>query len=271
MLYNLSFLCNFVHNEFQYSINMKNIERILCASALLLLPLGSIAQEWPELTQTAKPAARWWWLGSAVDENNLSYNMEEYAHAGLGELEITPIYGVQNNEENELSFLTPEWMKALEYTINKGKEVGMRIDMSTGTGWPFGGPETSIEDAATKAIFEQYTIEGGKAVELPIAVSNKKDASTSTLHKVMAYQGNKHIDVTKKCDEKGVLRWQAPEGEWQVIALFVGKTRQAVKRAAPGGEGYVRACYAASMKNLAEALTRLGHFLDRLKEEQGKE
>ena len=218
---------------------MKNIERILCASALLLLPLGSIAQEWPELTQTAKPAARWWWLGSAVDENNLSYNMEEYVHAGLGELEITPIYGVQNNEENELSFLTPEWMKALEYTINKGKEVGMRIDMSTGTGWPFGGPETSIEDAATKAIFEQYTIEGGKAVELPIAVSNKKDASTSTLHKVMAYQGNKHIDVTKKCDEKGVLRWQAPEGEWQVIALFVGKTRQAVKRAAPGGEGYV--------------------------------
>ncbi len=51
---------------------MKNIERILCASALLLLPLGSIAQEWPELTQTAKPAARWWWLGSAVAENNLS-------------------------------------------------------------------------------------------------------------------------------------------------------------------------------------------------------
>ena len=38
----------------------------------------------------------------------------------------------------------------------------------------------------------------------------------------------------------------------------------------PGGEGFVRACYAASMKDLAEALTRLGRFLDRLKEEQGK-
>ncbi len=218
---------------------MKHIERLLCVSAFLLLPLGSIAQEWPELTQNAKPAARWWWLGSAVDEANLSYNMEEYARAGLGELEITPIYGVQNNEDNELSFLTPEWMKALEYTIDKGKEVGMCIDMSTGTGWPFGGPETSIEDAATKAIFEQYTIEGGKAVELSIAVSSKKDVPTSTLHKVMAYQGRKHVDVTRKCDAEGILRWQAPEGEWQVIALFIGKTRQAVKRAAPGGEGYV--------------------------------
>lgn len=227
------------NQKYTIAIMKKHIERMLCASALLLLPLGGIAQEWPELTQTAKPAARWWWLGSAVDEENLSYNMEEYARAGLGELEITPIYGVQNNEENELSFLTPEWMRALEYTQTKGDEVGIRIDMSTGTGWPFGGPETSQYDAATKAIFEQYTIQGGKALELAIAVSNKKDAPSSTLHKVMVYQGNKHIDVTKKCDEKGVLRWQAPEGEWQVIALFVGKTRQAVKRAAPGGEGYV--------------------------------
>ena len=32
----------------------------------------------------------------------------------------------------------------------------------------------------------------------------------------------------------------------------------------PGGEGYVRACYAASMKNLDEALKRLERFLSRL-------
>ena len=33
----------------------------------------------------------------------------------------------------------------------------------------------------------------------------------------------------------------------------------------PGGEGYVRACYAASMKDLAEALSRLERFLNSLK------
>ena len=218
---------------------MKNMRCFISVVAFFMLPLGIVAQEWPTLTQTAKPAARWWWLGSAVDEENLSYNMEEYAHAGLGELEITPIYGVQGNEQNELSFLSPEWMQALEYTIGKGDEVGIRIDMSTGTGWPFGGPETSIEDAATKAIFEHYTVVGGKLVELSIRVSNKKDEATSTLGKVMAYQGDRCVDVTKRCDKEGMLRWQAPEGEWEIIALFIGKTRQAVKRAAPGGEGYV--------------------------------
>lgn len=33
----------------------------------------------------------------------------------------------------------------------------------------------------------------------------------------------------------------------------------------PGGEGFVRACYAASMKNLSEALERLENFLEHLK------
>lgn len=33
----------------------------------------------------------------------------------------------------------------------------------------------------------------------------------------------------------------------------------------PGGEGFVRACYAASMQDLDESLKRLGHFLENLK------
>ena len=37
----------------------------------------------------------------------------------------------------------------------------------------------------------------------------------------------------------------------------------------PGGEGFVRACYAASMKNLAEALDRLEHFLSNLQGRKG--
>ena len=36
----------------------------------------------------------------------------------------------------------------------------------------------------------------------------------------------------------------------------------------PGGEGYVRACYAASMHDLSEALERLERFLKRLRAQQ---
>ena len=33
----------------------------------------------------------------------------------------------------------------------------------------------------------------------------------------------------------------------------------------PGGEGFVRACYASSMHDLAQALSRMDHFLKRLR------
>ena len=39
----------------------------------------------------------------------------------------------------------------------------------------------------------------------------------------------------------------------------------------PGGEGFVRACYAASMKDIAEAVARLDNFLTNLRRKQSKE
>ena len=39
----------------------------------------------------------------------------------------------------------------------------------------------------------------------------------------------------------------------------------------PGGEGFVRCCYATSMKDIAEALTRLDNFLTNLKKKQARE
>ena len=39
----------------------------------------------------------------------------------------------------------------------------------------------------------------------------------------------------------------------------------------PGGEGFVRACYAASMKDLAESMARLDDFLTNLRHKRGRE
>ncbi len=39
----------------------------------------------------------------------------------------------------------------------------------------------------------------------------------------------------------------------------------------PGGEGFVRACYAASMRDIAEAVARMDNFLTNLRRKQGRE
>ena len=206
----------------------------------LLLVSGTLAaQDWPAVQTEARPGSRWWWMGNTVDIPNLTYNIDEYAKAGLGTLEVTPIYGVQGMDDKELKFLSPEWTAMLEHTQAEANRNGMQIDMNTGTGWPFGGPEVSIEDAATKAIFQTYEIEGGKEIEQDINVTDPKQQPFSVLSRVMAYdEKGKCINLTAHV-KKDKLQWKAPAGKWKVIALYIGKTRQKVKRAAPGGEGYV--------------------------------
>src|SRR5436190_15480652 len=99
-------------------------------------PLG-----WPAITSQAKPWTRWWWLGSAVDEPNLTRLLEQYHAAGIGGVEICPIYGAKGYESRYLDFLSPQWMKMLAHTTAEAKRLGMGVDLTTGTGWPFGGPQ----------------------------------------------------------------------------------------------------------------------------------
>lgn len=120
----------------------------------------------------AKPAARWWWMGSAVDKENLTRNLEAYAAAGMGTMEITPIYGVQEMMRRIFRF-SPRWMQMLQYTESEASRLGMQIDMNTGTGWPFGGPEVGIEDAACKLFVTEYRLEGGNTLDKRIEVADK--------------------------------------------------------------------------------------------------
>ena len=73
--------------------------------AALAMSLNMFAQQWPVPNQEAKPGTRWWWLGSAVTENDLKWNLRQFADHGIGAIEITPIYGVQGNEKNNIPFL----------------------------------------------------------------------------------------------------------------------------------------------------------------------
>ena len=220
------------------------MRHISLLSLCLLLAVPAWAQDWPEVRPEARPGTRWWWLGSAVDEPNLTYNIKEYGEAGLGTLEITPIYGVKGNEKHNIDFLSPQWMRMLSHVYAEAGKQGIVTEMNMGTGWPFGGPEVTPDEAATKAVFEQYAVTGGKPVVLDIQIRDpkerKRQQGIAKLECLMAYcaDGGRAVDITDKV-KNGRLNWKAPEGEWRLVALFEGKTLQKVKRAAPGGAGYV--------------------------------
>ncbi|MCH5685351.1 hypothetical protein LWM68_14510 [Niabella sp. W65] len=99
---------------------------------------------------------------SAVDEKGLSWNLEQYQKAGLGGVEITPIYGVYGEEKHFVDFLSPRWMQLFAYTLKESKRLGLGVDLANGTGWPFGGPWVTDADAS-KAVFHKiFTLEAGR-------------------------------------------------------------------------------------------------------------
>lgn len=224
-------------------MNIKHYYKISIACLALLSVSCSenkpIDSEWPEITIESKPWTRWWWLGNDVNEQGLNYNLTQMSNAGIGGVEITPIYGVQERETHYIDYLSPEWMKMLAFTETKANELGMKVDMNNGTGWPFGGKHVTVEDAATKAIFQHYELKKGTNLQEKIEVNDPKQKDIALFCKLIAYtEKNEPIDLSNKVDSNGMLQWTATE-ETKLIALFIGKTRQQVKRAAPGGNGYV--------------------------------
>ena len=233
------------------------LSAIAMALGLNVLQAQTIPQ-WPEVTKEMKPGARWWWMGSAVDDDNLRWNIGQYAAAGIGTLEITPIYGVKGNESKNISYLSQGWMDALKTCQTTGDEKGMDIDMNGGTGWPFGGPWLKVEQTAGKLVTKNDTKTADGLQQITFDV--KSPESNAPLNKVMAYQQDGEgtvVDVTEYVDGT-TLKWTAPAGRWLLLAIYNGHTGQEVKRAAPGGVGKVLDHYDADA-----VAAYLKHFDDR--------
>lgn len=220
---------------------MKRLIAVACMATLTAsAALAQLVPSWPAATQESKPGARWWWMGSAVDAPNLRWTIGEYARTGLGTLEITPIYGVQGNEQKNISYLSDRWMQMLGTAQETGAAQGVTIDMNGGTGWPFGGPWVPTAEAACKLVTKTEVVESDGATTLSWSVSSPEQ--NAQLSKVMAYPDGdtegQPLDLTDHVSDK-TLAWQAPAGRWRLLAVYNGRTAQAVKRAAPGGEGLV--------------------------------
>lgn len=192
---------------------------------------------WPTMTREAQPWTRWWWLGSAVNEAEITRHLEFLRDAGFGGVEISPIYGATDAEERAIPFLSPRWVEMLSHTLREARRLDLGVDMITGTGWPLGGPWVGAEDAPTRVLFETYHVVEGGQVDEPLASQAEPAAP---LRLVMGYaQDGRAVDLSQHVDKQRRLTWTAPDGEWRLVALFQTTTGQQVKRAAPGGEGNV--------------------------------
>lgn len=190
-----------------------------------------------QINNTNQPWARWWWMGSAVDKPNLKKSLIDFHKAGIGGVEITPIYGVKGEENNFINFLSPKWLDMLDYTIHVSDSLHMQVDMVLGTGWPYGGSQVTLPNAATKLIINKFEVKKGQKTDQTITTPKEEKIPAQLLYVVASGADGSYIDLTKQIKQNH-LNWKASKTDYTIYAVFSGKTGQEVKRSAPGGQGY---------------------------------
>src|SRR5215213_1459946 len=100
----------------------------------------------------ARIMMRWWWFGSAVTKPEIERELRVMREGGIGGVEVQPVYPLLPDDEKNgiknLPFLSDEFLEMLRFTCDKTKELGMRMDLTLGSGWSFGGAKTPITEAA---------------------------------------------------------------------------------------------------------------------------
>ena len=97
---------------------------------------------------------RWWWFGAAVEKPELLRELQQMKADGIGGAELAFVYPEVLDDPakdlKNLPFLSPGMLDAVHYAQAEGRKLGLRIDVTLCSGWPYGGPATTLAEAATR-------------------------------------------------------------------------------------------------------------------------
>ena len=87
---------------------------------------------------------RWWWFGPSVTHDELEREMRAMKAGGIGGFEVQPVYPLALDDAAEASRTLP-FSRTISSTPSasrptRPRELGLRMDLTLGSGWPFGGP-----------------------------------------------------------------------------------------------------------------------------------
>src|SRR6267142_613544 len=192
----------------------------------------------------ARIMMRWWWFGPAVTKPELEREMRVMKEGGIGGFEVQPVYPLTLDDPGKgiknFPFLSDDYIDALRFVSAKSRELGLRMDLTLGSGWPFGGPQVSIDQAAGMLRSERVKLAADqRRVPVPhISAGEKLIAVFSVRARGQAIEPDSIREITDIKD--GVV--QLPGGladPGELLFFISSRTGMQVKRPAIGGEGFV--------------------------------
>ena len=247
---------------------------IVAAATVLALLLGQSAQSnAPTALETlrrqfldppddSRIMMRWWWFGPAIADVEIARELQAMKDGGIGGVEIQPVYPVALDDAanglRTVPFLSQPFVDRLRFAATRAHALGLRVDLTLGSGWPYGGPSVSIADAAGKLRVERIKVPANESsVAAPeigagehwiagyLVRPGGTEPMTGTAAVATLTEGR--AAVTPSTDER------------EILAFIASRTGMMVKRPAIGAEGFVLNHY--DRDALARYLDRVGRPL----------
>jgi hypothetical protein len=187
---------------------------------------------------------RWWWFGPSVTNSQLEREMRLMRAGGIGGFEVQPVYPVVLDNEaagiKTKPFLSEGFLDSLRFTAEKARELGMRFDLTIGSGWPYGGPYVPVGEASGRLRVERVKVsEGTRRVKAPdVGISEKLLA---VFYGQIQGTGLASDSLKELTDKRDGAVWlpEGLSGQHEVLFFISSRTGQQVKRPALGSEGFV--------------------------------
>ncbi len=227
---------------------MKTVYELLLVVAMLVVFVsdGAVAAETTDDSVVVqgfvhppvdcRPHTRWWWMGNAVTEDDIDWQLGQMQAQGMGGVEqvsMPPVYTKGNHD-----YLSPEYFALLRHAVENAHARGLEVSLNFGgPGWIWGGKWVPKADQSKVMIASMLRVDGPVKFSGALseeATPNPDDLPRSTpaigredrLLKVVAgrlEEGRLRADsmVEISGSEQGRnVTWQVPEGKWQIMAFW---------------------------------------------------
>jgi hypothetical protein len=247
---------------------LRRLALLLPAAAVLAIAadadIESVRRSFENPPDDARIMMRWWWFGPGVAKAEIERELRAMKAGGMGGAEVQPVYPMALDDAgtgfHNIRYLSDEFLDVLRFTSEKARELGLRLDLTLGSGWPFGGPHIPVTQAAGMLRCDRIPVPAGaSSVRMPYLENGEK------LLAVFVATGD-----AKQFAPTGIRQVPIPQGDRQPVGADAGEPRvalffissrtgQMVKRAAVGAEGYVLDHYDRSaienhLKNVGDRL-----------------
>ena len=249
---------------------MRILRAVLIAAAALgqagaprVAGIADVERLFKEPPADSRIMMRWWWFGPSATREELDAEMRHMKEGGIGGFEVAVVYPLAVDDPaggfHNYPYLSAEFLDRIAFTSRRARELGLRMDLTIGSGWSYGGPYITPDLAATRLRSERREI-------APAVTSIARPEPFDHDRLIAAFVGLGSVQEADAASfreleipDRGPIALPPGAGPRVVLFYFSGQTGQIVKRAASGAEGYVldhynRAAIAVHLREAGDTL-----------------